>query len=161
MGVKYTRSRGGALDGTPYFAMAKDILDIIQEELTDAGADGLLEAQQVVETSGTNRQWSGDFTDRNGTRRSGSGAGRIDTGEMLNALEFRVIKGKSIGLDVGWLHVWETYFGAQDQGFEASGYRSANQAVEGMHVISHLQVYMRGKVDEALDRAEERIVNGL
>lgn len=161
-GVRYTRNKGGVMDGTPYRQMAANLQSIIEEELADAGADGVLEARDVVETSGTNRQWDGSFRDRNGNLRSGSGSGRVDTGEMLDALDFRVIHGKSgAGLDVGWIHLWEAYFGAQDEGFDAPGYRNANQHVEGMHVISHLRHYMRGTVDAALDRVVVRMMKGL
>lgn len=161
MGIRYTRSTGGAMDGSSYRQMAKEMLGIIEDELTIVGEDSVKEARTIVETSGTNREWTGSFRDRNGNIRTASGAGRVDTGEMIDALDYRIVKGKTIGLDVGWIHLWEVYFAAQDEGFDAPGYRRANLAVEGMHVISHLQVYMRGKVDEALDRAEKRIVNGL
>ena len=161
MGLKYTRRTGGVLGGGPYRAMASKLQDIYAEELEDAGALGLLEAQDTVENSGTAREWSGPFRDRDGTIRYGTGSSRVASGNMLNALDYRIVRGKNVGLDVGWIRIWEEYFGAQDKGFSAPGYRRERQAVAGMGVIAHLKTFMRDEVDKALDRAGRRIVDGL
>lgn len=160
---RYTRSRGGPVGGAPYYTMAREIQGIIEAALAVAGEDGEEEAVLMLESSGTHNEWSGEFTDRNGGVRSGSGEGRVDTGAMRDALGYRIIRGKRVGLDVGWTNpsLWQNYFAAQDQGFDASGYRHARQHVEGMHIIAHLQTYMHGKVDEQLAIAERIIVNGL
>jgi len=160
MGLRYTRTGGGSLNGEEYFKMSANMRNIIEEELEDAGADGLQEARSFVETAGTGREWSGPFKDRDGTIRTGSGQGRVASANMLKALDYRTFRGKGVGLDVGWIHFWEEYFGAQDKGFEAGGFRPA-QAVAGMGMLAHLRIYMRGKVDIAMDRSTERIVNGL
>lgn len=161
MGVRFTRTRTGAFDNLG--SISGFVIDTLEKYLTEAGEAGKGEAQGVVESSGTNREWSGPFKDRNGNIRTSSGEGRVDTKDMLNALDYRLIRGKDIGLDVGWTDpsLWQAYFAAQDEGFDAPGYRYDYQYVPGMHVVSHLAVYMRGKVDEALDAALEEIVNGL
>lgn len=159
-GLQYTRAKG-PVGGQSYRDTAKHIQQWIEEELADAGLQGVLEGQEVIEHAGTARQWSGEFKDRQGTVRSGSGEARIATAHMYNALTFRLVRGKSVGLDVGWPGVWEEYFGAQDEGFDAPGYRRANQHVAGMGVIAHLRTFMHAKVDIALDRVEERITNAL
>lgn len=162
MGVQYTRSGGhGDLFGSEYFNMAKNLQEIIEEELEDAGADGLLEAQETVENAGTGNTWPSPFRDRDGTVRSGPGQGRINTGKMISALDYRTYRGQGVGLDVGWIRIWEEYFGAQDEGTDATGYRNGGRAIEGMGVIAHLRTYMRDRVDEAMDRAIERINDGL
>lgn len=162
MAIHYTRAGGGDLGGTAFFEMARDLQGIIEEELADAGADGVLEGQKIIESSGTGRSWNGSFRDRDGSIRSGSGSGRVHTGKMLRAVDFRVLRGKESGLDVGWIHPadWEEYFAAQDQGFEAGGYRPS-QFVAGMGMIAHLRFYMRVTTDEAIDRALRRISDGL
>jgi len=159
-GLQYTRTKG-SVGGQSYRNTAKQIQQWIEEELADAGLQGVLEAQEVIEHAGTNREWSGPFKDREGTIRTGSGESRIGTGHMYNALTFRLVRGKQVGLDVGWPGVWEEYFGAQDEGFDAPGYRRVNQHVQGMGVIAHLRTFMHVKVDIALDRVEEKILNGL
>jgi hypothetical protein len=161
MGIRYTRTRGGRTDGSSYHQMAAKLSSIIEEEMDQAGRDGRDEARRIVETSGTGRVWSGPFRGRSGSVRTESGPGRVDTGHMRDALDYRITRGRDVGLDVGWIRIWEEYFGAQDRGFSSPGYRNAPLAVEGMGVMAHLHVFMRGRVDEALDRATERIVNGL
>jgi len=161
-GLRYTRSKGGVLDGTPYREMAKNVKNIIEEELSDAGAEGVLEARDFVSNAGTGKQWSSPFRDRDGTVRSGPSAGRIASGKMYRALDFRLIRGKGVGLDVGWPGIWEEYFGVQGgEGFSAPGYRRVNKHVQGMGLIAHLRTYMRDRVDEALDRVEKRVADGL
>lgn len=172
LGVKYTRTRSGQLDN--YTGLEAWMKEILSEEFTVAGQQGLEEAREIVESSGTGNSWTGPYTDkdgrtregpgfkdRNGDIRTASGPGRVHEGEMERALNYRLIRGKDIGLDVGWPTIWETYFGAQDEGFEAGGYRHMAQAVEGMHVIAHLSIYMHARIDEAMDRAIDRITNGL
>lgn len=157
-GLKYTRAKGDVM-GTPYREMARDLQGIIEQELTKAGKDGKREAQITLEAANTGRAWqAGPWGE------TGSG-NRIQTGTMYDALDYRIVRGKQVGLDVGWPRVWADYFGYQDKGFSATGFRRSSPTlgdnVAGMGIIAHLQTYMRGTVDEALDRATERIVNGL
>lgn len=162
-GLKYTRNNG-PVGGGPYRKMAKDLKSIYEQELTAAGEEGKDEGVRHIESSPSAVGWSGSFRDRNGGRRSapGPGPGRVHTGKMRDALDYRIVRGKNVGLDVGWIHIWEEYFGAQDVGSDATGYRpSTSRAIKGMGVMAHLRTFMRGSVDEALDRADKRIVNGL
>ena len=153
MGLQYTRVGGGSLDGGSYREMAKNLRNIYAEEMEDAGKAGVGEAEGFIDMAGTGNTWRWNGRD-------GAGAGRIDSGLMRAKLDYRLTRGQSIGLDVGWVDFWREYFGAQDAGFSAGGARP-DQAVEGMGMLAHLRVYMRGKVDGALDRAGERIINGL
>jgi hypothetical protein len=141
--------------------MARDITRIIEEELMVAGEAGKGEGQGFIAIAGTDREWTGPFNTAQGPR-TRSGSGRIDSGAMQEAFGFRIERGLDVHLSVGWVNPgeWQEYFGAQDKGFSAGGFR-VSQTVEGMGVLAHLSVYMRGKVDEALYRAERRIVNGL
>jgi len=161
-GFHYTRGRGGVFDGTRYVDMAGNITEIVEEEMKIAGERGVEEGRKVIMESGTGRAWTGTFTDRGGDRRSGSSSARVHEGVMFDAVDFRVIRGKDVGLDVGWIHPgeWEDYFAAQDQGFYAGGYR-APQFVQGMGMIAHLRKFMRNEISEAIDRSMRRIINGL
>lgn len=158
MAIQYTRS----LAGQNWARMARELQGIVEEEMAEAGLESVQEGQRVIEQSGTGNAWSRPFPDlkQGGTIRSGPAAGRINTGDMLNALSFRIVSGRGVGLDVGWIDMFQDYFMYQDQGFSAGGYRAA-AFVRGMGVMAHLQVYVRARVDEAVDRAIERMMNGL
>jgi hypothetical protein len=79
---------------------------------------------------------------------------------MRDNFKYRVIHGKGIGLDIGWVHGYEDYFGAQDQGFDAGGFRP-NQFIKGMGVVAHVKFEARAIVDDAVDRAIGRVLSGL
>lgn len=157
MSVRYTRTRGGSLGGEPYFKMAAELKGIIEEELTKAGEEGAKEGERFIrQDAGTGKTWSRPWSDG----RTGSSPGRVDSGLMADAMDFRIIRGQNVGLDVGWVRIWEKYFGAQEGGFTNGGSRTST-VVAGMGVMAHLRTFMRDKVDNALDRATERIVDGL
>ena len=156
----YTRLRTGPLDGRNYSKLGKNANRIIERELIPVGEAAEGEAKGFIEIAGTNRQWSGMFTDRDGGKRDHSGIGRVHTGAMRDAISFRVTRGKGLGIDVGWIKNYEDYFGAQEHGFSAGGYRFA-QDVEGMGMFQHLRVYIRDKLDEAADNIMEEFTRGL
>ena len=143
------------MDGSTYIEMAKRMPQIFDEEMTAAGEEASKAGQDMIETSGTARSWSGAFQGR-----TGSGSGRVDTGEMRDLFSFRVIHGRGVGLDVGWVKGYEEYFGAQDRGFLKGGFRPS-QVVKGMGVMARVQVEVRAKVDDAIDRSIKRITDGL
>lgn len=155
-GLRYTRNNG-RVDGQSYRDMAKNLQSIIEDELDRAGKDGRDEAQHKLAISGTGKSWT------KGPWGEGGTGNRIETGEMYDALDYRIVRGESVGLDVGWPRIWKDYFGIQDRGFDSTGFRnpSSNDAVAGMGIIAHLRTYMRDSVDQSLDRATRRIVNGL
>jgi hypothetical protein len=159
--ARYTRKTANGFNSARFFKMADELTPITVEELQQAGREGVLEAREIISTSGTNRQWTAPFPDRNGTLRDASGAGRIDTGAMIQAIDFKIVQGnQKVGLDVGWTDpgLWQDYFEAQDEGFDAPGYRHANQFVAGMGVISHLRVYMGQQLEEARGRIIDRVL---
>lgn len=154
MPIRYTRSRG-SVGGEDYIRMANQLPVIFNQELAVVGEQAKAEGQKYIALSGTQQTWKGTFKGRSGPNR-----GRIDTGQMQKAFEFRVTRGQGVGLDVGWINGYQEYFGAQDEGFSAGGFRPS-QTVEGMGLTAHMRFYMRGKVDQGIDRAMERIINGL
>lgn len=153
--IKYTRVGGGPANGDSYRQMADMLQSIFEEELTEVGKEGVQIAQDFIETAGTGKTWTGRFKGR-----EGAPAGRIDSGSMRDNISYRIYRGQGVGLDIGWVNFWEEYYGAQELGFSAGGFRPS-QAVEGMGMLAHLRVVMRAKVDAALDRAERRILDGL
>ena len=159
MAIRYTRS----MAGQNWARMSRELQGIVEEEMADAGLESAQEGQCVIENSGTGNEWSSPFTDvhQGGTRRSGPGAGRINTGQMLNDLSFRLVTGQGVGLDVGWIDRFLDYYAAQDRGTGATGYRHGGRAIVGMGVMARLQVFVRARVDEAVDRSIERMMRGL
>lgn len=155
-GVHYVRISGkGDLHGGNYFAMAANLKNIVEDELIVAGKAGAAEGRDFIDTAGTGNSWATDFNGR-----SSSSPGRVDTGNMRDSVAYRIFQGKGVGLDVGWVHHWEEYFGAQEKGFSQGGFRP-NQVVKGMGMMAHLRAQMEGKTDAAMDRAIERILDGL
>lgn len=143
---------------------------IFFEEMQEAAKAGEAEAKAYVRLAGTQKQWrSGGrgFSDlrQGGGRRQQPNRGRINTGEMMGALTYRVTQGSVIEAKVGWLNNFQPYFLYQDQGFAAGGYRERVQdpvsAVEGMRLMAHMSAYMRDQSQAATDRAMKRVADGL
>lgn len=157
MGAQITRTGGKPANGQSYRQMAKELKDIMWEEFNQAAQEGEAEAKAWIKIAGTGATWTGPFKGRYGPSR-----GRIDTGAMLDAIRYSVTKGgANLLVRVGWISQYEKYFTAQDEGFDAPGFRNAHQDVEGMHMMAHLRFYMRDRIDEATDRAMRRMSNAL
>lgn len=154
MGLKYTRARG-SLGGGDYRRMAGQLQNIIEEELDVVGKRGEEKGQEWIDSRGTGNTWSRPWGGR-----TGSTPGRVDSETMKKAIDYRIIRGKGVGLDVGWVHIYHEYFGLQDKGFTGAG-QNHNIAVAGMGVIADLNIFMRNEVDRAMDKATRRIVDGL
>lgn len=155
--MSYTRSDGKPVGGAPYFNMANSINDMIETELGEAGKVGAEEGQRFIrEEAGTGNTWSRPWSDG----RTGSFPGRVDTGAMASAMDYQILKGKGVDLDIGWVRIWEEYFGAQEDGFTNGGSRTS-KAVAGMGVMAHLRTHIAGAVDGAIDKVLVRVVDGL
>lgn len=150
--------------------LASGLLEsFVRQELTVAGKNGEAEAKKFVSIAGTQKNWSGDFPDlrTGGPRRSKPSRGRVATGKMRDALTYRLnAEGRGLStIKVGWLTVYEDYFGYQDGGFTSGGYRERVQdpvsAVEGMKLMAHMRFYMRDQNSQAADRAVKRIADAL
>lgn len=162
MGVRYIRTRSGPIDGLGYRLTLPGVNGIINREFSALADEALGEAQGFVDIAGTQAAWTGWFRDVNqgGGVRSGPSRGRVNTGQMRDALSVRITRGTALGLDIGWINRVEDYFLAQEYGFSAPGYRNAEQFVQGMGMFQHMRKYMDGKVSEAADRVMEEIVSG-
>lgn len=157
MGMSYSRSDGKPTGGSPYFNMASELNSMIEAELDTAGKVGADEGQRFIrEDAGTGNEWTRPWS--NG--RTASIPGRVDSGAMASAMDHIVTKGKAVDLDIGWVRIWEEYFGAQEEGFTQGGSRPS-RVVAGMGVMAHLQTYIRSAVDGAVDTVIERVVDGL
>jgi hypothetical protein len=155
--MSYTRSDGKSVGGAPYFQMAANLKNMIEKELDEAGKIGADEGQRFIrEDAGTGNTWLYPWSDG----RTGSYPGRVDSGDMASAMDHKIIQGENVDLDIGWVRIWEEYFGAQEEGFTNGGSRTS-KVVAGMGVMAHLQTYIRSAVDGAIDRVIDGVVNGL
>ena len=155
--MSYSRSDGKPVGGSPYFQMADNLRNMIEKELDDAGEVGAQEGQRFIrEDAGTGNTWLFPWSDG----RTGSYPGRVNTGNMASAMDYKITQSPEVDLDIGWVRIWEEYFSAQESGFTNGGSR-AGKVVEGMGVMAHLTTYIRSAVDGAIDRVIDGVVNGL
>lgn len=152
MGARFTRLGGGSPLGN-YGRMSREVRTIMNQELTPLAQAGVGEAQGYINIAGTGHVWGPGWP-------SGAPRGRVQSGEMRDAVEYRITQGQTLRIDIGWLRNYKEYFGAQESGFSAGGFRPS-QTVEGMGMFQHLRVYMRVKLTNAGDRVIERVANGL
>jgi len=165
-GVRYRRG-SFARDAANVSAMAKSGAEkIINEELTKVGVAGEREAKKFVNRAGTGTTWeNGPFPDlkQGGGLRDAPSRGRVNTGEMRDALTYKLKKGGNVlvQVEVGWPTRFKDYFGYQDQGFSAGGYRERVQspvrAVEGMGLMAYMRFFMRDQMQAASDRIIKRL----
>lgn len=159
--TQYIRMKSDVINGDRFRNMSQQITSILTKNMDEAGQISELEAHKFIDMAGTGNAWSGDFTDRGGGKRSGPSAGRIDTGFMQRDYQYRTTKGKNVGLDVGWINNYEDYYGAQDAGFSAPGYRTNPLPVQGMGLTRHMRDFTEKEMDKAMDRSIRTILNGL
>lgn len=80
----------------------------------------------IIQTSGTGKTW----TRPSSSGRTGSSPGRVDTGNMLDAVKWRVSsEGGNLVGEFGWLDNQEPYFMYQESGFSHVG---SGEWVRGM-----------------------------
>lgn len=116
-----------------------DKMESALEKTTEFGADVV---RDVVQSSGTDRTWSSPWYGR-----TGSGKGRIDTGEMLNSVgEGPVIRrGTDVQGSFGWTKGSPAYTLFQEYGFR---HALSGEVIAGMH---SLQEASRDATDEAVE----------
>ena len=166
--ARWSRTSRRGPGGESYKEMSSELQSIIMDEMIAAAQAGEKEARRYISVAGTRRTWQGGpFPDlkQGGGERSGPSRGRVNTGAMRDAITYRVVRGATVQARVGWLNDYEDYFGFQDVGFTAGGYRervsSTIRAVEGMRLMAHMRAYMRDQSDIAMDRVVKRVINGL
>jgi len=154
MGVQYTRNNGRPVGGDPYRQMAKELQGIYEDEMEFAGDQAYDKMHQLFDQAGTGRTWQAP----RGGRTTGD---RKDTGFMERDLKVRLTRGKNIGLDVGWVNNFEDYYDLQNEGFFHARGGFTVRAMNLIGAETTLGYFVRDKVNEALDRAGKRVVDGL
>lgn len=97
----------------------------------DTGAQVM---KDLIETRGTGRTWSRTWYGKSGNPRTGSYPGRVDSGDMLNAVDSWVGTGQSGRTQgrFGWINNREDYFRFQEGGFK---HNITSENVEGMYAV--------------------------
>lgn len=96
---------------------------IVQQEIGDFTMEvaelGAEVAREIIRTEGRNRTWARPWrSEKTGRVRSGSGPGRIDSGDMLNNIDVQFQRGEKQSRAVfGWVKTYENYYKFQEEGF--------------------------------------------
>lgn len=96
---------------------------IVQQEIGDLTIEvaekGAEAAREIIRTRGRNREWARPWrSEKTGRFRSGSGPGRIDSGDMLNNITVQFQRGEKQSRAVfGWIKTYEYYYKYQEEGF--------------------------------------------
>lgn len=109
-------------------AARRQFRDCLDKAMIDAMSLGVETGKDVIESTGTDREWTRPWGGRSGT-----GRGRIDTGEMLD--EFRadvdIDRNETRG-ELGWIRKQEDYYLFQDLGF---WHVLSQREIEGMFAL--------------------------
>lgn len=129
-------------------------------ELATAGKE---EVQRIIDTSGVGRPWKvrplpAKWDPRRGSDRNISSPGRVNTGQMRDAVRVRFEGGGSRKIAAfGWINAPaedQQYFLAQDRGFTKGGFRKPVE-VRGMFALRDARKYV---ADELLPKLSQKYV---
>lgn len=139
-------SKTTGLDGLDF--NANSFMDQVEGVLRESLEQGEVEMKQMIETRGTGRTWKKAWS---GSSRTASTPGRVDTGEMRDAVEGKITERttNSVTGQIGWEEGSEAYYAYQDQGFS---HRLAQREVPGMGALRDASESTVRKVEEGLDR---------
>lgn len=129
----------------------------LQMELAKAGRDEMV---RLIETRGTGRQWKKPWRGRkSGRYKQTSSPGRVDSGDMRNAVGVRFERGaQQTNVAFGWIRNFENYFGYQDQGFY---HKQKGETVEGMFALRDARQYVATQVlPKLIQKYQKRITRG-
>jgi len=91
------------------------------EDLTiEAAKFGAEKMREYIQTKGAKPQWANAWRGRKtGVYKTGSSPGRVDSGDMLNAVSTKIKAGpKESRAAFGWVKEFEEYFRHQEYGFD-------------------------------------------
>jgi hypothetical protein len=143
------------LDNTK--TVAKQRVSGLTIEVAELGADKM---RELIETKGTNRDWSGPWYSAKTNRyRSRSGPGRIDSGDMLNNVTAQFQRGqKESRAAFGWLKKYEEYYEFQEEGFT---HWVTNEEITGMFALRDARRYVVSQLPKIIKKYENRINKGI
>jgi hypothetical protein len=111
------------------------------KNIVDTGiTEGASVMREIISNQGTNRDWGASWPSRAQGRKSGSTKARFDTGQMLNAVDSKIVEsspGRAVG-EFGWLNEQEKYFIYQDNGFE---HWISHDSIPAMNALRNAYTY--------------------
>lgn len=137
---------------------------IVQQEIGDLTIElaemGEEKMREYIQTRGTNRTWSRPWPSRKTPgRRAGSGPGRIDSGDMLEAVGRKFQRGEKQSRAVfGWTKDFEDYFRYQEQGFV---HFANGQKVAGMFALRDARRFVVSQQEGKAKKYAKRIARRL
>ena len=135
----------------------KRIMDMVADAMDDT-VDFAVEVQKdTIETSGTGRQWTGDWGSMpNGTPgRTTSDPGRVATGEMRDSVTgvVKQFKDRVVG-EVGWIDGSPAHARFQELGFR---HWITGDAIEGMDSLREAEEQGTDELMSQLDRIARQL----
>ena len=149
---------------------------IVQQEIGDLTIElaemGEEKMREFIQTRGTNRQWSRPWPSRKTPgRRSGSGPGRIDSGDMLKNVGRKFQRGEKQSRAVfGWTQDYEDYYKYQEEGFRhwragadpnQRGNRRPAVTVPGMFALRDARRFVVSQQEKKAKKYANRIARRL
>lgn len=111
------------------------------KNIVDTGiTEGASVMREIISNQGTNKDWGASWPSRAQGRKSSSGVGRIDTGEMLKSVDSKIIQssgGRTVG-EFGWLNNQQDYFLYQDNSFR---HWITGQTIPAMNALRNAYTY--------------------
>ncbi len=125
----------------------------MEELVLEAAREGADKMKELVETRGTEEQWSKPLRAKEkpprGRLKDYSYPGRVNTGNMRDLIRARVQSGpKQVQAAFGWIDPLDDddrYILAQEGGFEKGGFRP-DQQVKGMFARRDARLYVQQQV---------------
>lgn len=133
--------------------LGQDAPRVMEELVLEAAQAGADKMKELVETRGTEEQWTKPLRAKEnparGSYKDYSYPGRVNTGNMRDLIRARVQRGpKQVQAAFGWLDPFspeDRYIEAQENGFYKGGFRPG-QEVKGMFARRDARLYVQTKV---------------
>lgn len=127
--------------------MAKRIEELAYQAAIESFDEGAKKMKEFIRERGTGKTWS---KPRGG--RAGSQPGRVDSGDMVDAVAFQVVRnGQNVTATLGWVDEKEPYFAYQD---DPSGFVHwiSGEQIKGMGALLDAGVFTRRELLDRLAR---------
>lgn len=108
--------------------MAKRIEELAYQAAIQSFDEGAKKMKQFIRERGTGKTWAKPWGGR-----AGSQPGRVDSGDMVDAVTFQVVRnGQNVTATLGWVDEQAEYFFYQEKGF--THWISGDQ-IKGMNAL--------------------------
>lgn len=136
------------------------LVDNVGKAMNDVVSYGSERMRELIETRGTGKRWSGDWSrwPHGVSGRDGSYPGRVATSKMRDdVIDNVAIDGTRVSGSFGWLNGTETYYLAQELGFR---HHITKSSVEGMYALRDAAREADELFYDEIDNAVKRYLAG-